>query len=76
MQPEPHSARCRGWCGGRTAAEPFAHLLDEDLFARLEREMNDPASLQGRGSKENFLVEVMGLEPNDFSAIACVSNRY
>jgi hypothetical protein len=49
-------------------AKPFARILDDDLFARLEREMKNPdTGWQGRGSKESVLVEMMGLEPTTSS---------
>src|SRR5439155_16189559 len=45
-------------------ADPFSTLLAEDLMARLEQELKNPESISSvRGSKENTLVEVSGLEP-------------
>ncbi|MGQ0431571.1 MAG: hypothetical protein ACT452_04085 [Microthrixaceae bacterium] len=45
----------------RRLAQPFAQLLDDDLFARLEREMKNPTSVaSGQGSKEVLLTFVWG----------------
>ena len=45
-------------------ADPFAHLLSEDLLDQLDAEMENLGTISdGRGSNKNLLVEVSGLEP-------------
>jgi hypothetical protein len=44
-------------------AEPFRSFLDQDLFVRLTRELKNPGHVNDRGSNNDHLVEVLGLEP-------------
>ena len=48
---------------GAQLADPFAQLLADDLLVALEREMKNRRPSRDDGSKDELLVEVMGLEP-------------